>query len=620
MSTILVVEDDAIIGQDLGRSLRRIGHDVSPIASSGEEALRQFEETPTDLVLMDIRLRGTLDGIDTAALLKGRWDVPVVFLTAHSDQSTLERAKRAGPHGYLLKPFDERDLRTTIEVALHKHELELRLINRERWYSATLASIGDAVVATDPNQRITYMNRVAEKLTGWSFEQARGRALEDVMTLVDYDGKPVAQPMQQALREGFAASLSSGTRLVPRVGAPVDVDDTASPVTDERDRVLGGVVVFKDVTERKRLEKRVAHAERLASLGTVAAGTAHEINNPLAVISANLSFVRDGLRKLEPASGSRSSDFAELHDALADAQSASDRVRRIIVDLKQFARQDPTDVELVDLMTNHTEVVKSWGTSTYVEVNEGRLVQVFTNLLANAAQALPAGRHTNLIELATLTDSRGRAVAEVRDNGSGIPQGLLERIFDPFFSTKPVGSGMGLGLSLCHTYISSMKGELTVESELGKGTVFRVALPAAHRVPVPSQSASLVTEPSPALRVLVVDDDEMVRRAVARALSPLRVETARDGQAALDRLLADEHFDVVLCDVLMPGYSGLQLVETLKARAPRWLARLVMLTGGAYSPEANAYLESISLRVVTKPFDAGALRELVIQVAAESQP
>ncbi len=632
MNTILVVEDDAIIAQDLDAALRRIGYAVLPIASSAEEALRQFEASPAQLVMMDIRLRGPIDGVETAARLKARWDVPVIFLTAHSDQSTLERAKRVGAHGYLLKPFDERDLRTTLEVALHKHELELRLINRERWYAATLASIGDAVVATDPAQRITYMNVVAEKLTGWSLEQAHGRPLDEVMSLVDHDGTPVAQPMREALREGFSVSLGSGTRLLPRGGDPVDIDDTASPVTDERDRLLGGVVVFKDVTERKRLEKRVAHAERLASLGTVAAGTAHEINNPLAIISANLSFIDQTLRKLLPGDQLRSDDIAEVHDALADAQNASDRVRKIIIDLKQFARQDPTDVELVDLpdafeaalaltkhlVAGHAEIVRSWGTTPYVEVNEGRLVQVFTNLLANAAQAMPSGRPQNVIELRTRTDARGRAVAEVRDTGSGIPKGLLERIFDPFFSTKPVGSGMGLGLSLCHTYISSMKGELSVESEPGTGTVFRVVLPAAKSASERNSGSTSSNLALPDLRVLVIDDDEMVRRAIARALMPFRVETERDGRVALERLLASEPFDVVLCDVMMPGFSGLEVVEALRLRAPRWLPRVVMVTGGAYSPEANAYLESTSLRVVTKPFDALALRDLVVKVAAET--
>jgi two-component system, cell cycle sensor histidine kinase and response regulator CckA len=170
MTTVLVVEDEALIARTLKRALQRLGYHVPQSAGSAGEALRAMGTVAPDLVLMDINLKGELDGIATAATIRRRWDVPVVYLTSHSDDATLARAKDTGPHGYLIKPFNDRDLRITIEVALRKHELEAELARRERWFSTTLQSIGDAVIAADSEDRITFMNAVAERITGWTLQ------------------------------------------------------------------------------------------------------------------------------------------------------------------------------------------------------------------------------------------------------------------------------------------------------------------------------------------------------------------------------------------------------------------------------------------------------------------
>src|SRR5262245_20305408 len=187
-ASILVVEDEAIVARDIRNTLADLGYRVLDAAASCEEAVRRSADRCPDLVLMDIRIQGQRDGIETAELLRRRFRVPVVFLTAYADDLTLERAKRAQPYGYLIKPIKANELRSAVEVALYKHQMDARLRERERWFSTTLRSIGDAVISTDLHARVTFMNAVAEALTGVRTEDAVGRPLEQVLRLAHEDG------------------------------------------------------------------------------------------------------------------------------------------------------------------------------------------------------------------------------------------------------------------------------------------------------------------------------------------------------------------------------------------------------------------------------------------------
>jgi two-component system, cell cycle sensor histidine kinase and response regulator CckA len=273
-SRIFVVEDEAIISEDISQTLQQLGYGIAGTSESGVHALLEVERTRPDLVLMDIQLAGRLDGIQTTAAIRKRWSIPVIYLTSHSDEATLARAKETGPHGYLLKPFNERDLRTAIEVALRKHELETKLEQRERWYATTLASVGDAVIATDAEERVTFMNPIAESLTGWRTEDAQGKPVHEVFKILSSKGDKVQAAVSQAIRGGFRAELPLGTKLLDRDGSSLDVDDSIAPIVDREGSVLGSVLIFRDITDRKRLEQRVAAAERLASISTLAAGAA----------------------------------------------------------------------------------------------------------------------------------------------------------------------------------------------------------------------------------------------------------------------------------------------------------------------------------------------------------
>jgi PAS domain S-box-containing protein len=261
-TTILIVEDEAIVAADLAGKLGQLGYEVAGITGEGEEAVALAGRFRPQLVLMDIHLQGTLDGIQAADAIRRRHDVPVIYLTAHSDAATLARAKLTGPFGYILKPFEERELATQIELALYKHQTDRELRRQREWLRVTLTSIGDAVIATDAAGRISFVNPVAESLTGWKAEEALGRPLPAVFRIVnERTGQPLEEPVGRVLREGRAVALANHAALVTKDGHTVPVEDSAAPILDAAGQVIGAVLVFHDVTEKRRAEEALRESE-----------------------------------------------------------------------------------------------------------------------------------------------------------------------------------------------------------------------------------------------------------------------------------------------------------------------------------------------------------------------
>jgi CheY-like chemotaxis protein len=257
--------------------------------------------------------------------------------------------------------------------------------------------------------------------------------------------------------------------------------------------------------------------------------------------------------------------------------------------------------------------VKEYGEHPLVQASESRLGQVFLNLLVNAAQALPEGQaQCNEIRVRTAYDpSSGRVLVEIADTGPGIPPEVRRKLFTPFFTTKPPGVGTGLGLVICQRIVTGLGGEITVASEVGKGTAFRVMLPVA------TEEAVAVRPPPPPAsarrrgRVLVVDDDRMLGQAIRRALREHDTVFVSDGKMALERLADDASFDVILCDLMMPVVTGMELHARLSARSPALAARMIFLTGGAFTPRAQAFLAEVPNPRLEKPFELGELRAMV---------
>lgn len=377
---------------------------------------------------------------------------------------------------------------------------------------------------------------------------------------------------------------------------------------------------------REQLQRQLILADRMASVGTLAAGVAHEINNPLAYVIANLDMLGEEMRHVNAASVA--AQMAECVEMVGDAREGAERIRKIVRGLKTFSRAEEerrTVIEVrpvlelsIDMAFNEirhrARLVKDYGEIPKVEVDDARLGQVFINLLVNAAQALPdGGAEENEIRVLTSTDALGRAVIEVRDTGAGIPEEVLGRIFEPFFTTKPVGVGTGLGLFVCHNIIASMGGEITATNLPGRGAVLRVTLPAAvdraHERPGPTEPP--VAPPSRRARVLVVDDERAVGVILARLLRDHDVTCVTAAREGLDLLMSDEAFDVVLCDLMMPAMSGMDLYDELARLRPEAAERMVFITGGAFTQAALSFLERVPNERIEKPFAAATVRALV---------
>jgi len=645
-TTILVVEDDATIAESIRDVLLAAGYAAPEIASSGTSAIEAAARLRPSLVLMDVQLDGPMDGIETAHQLRTAHGIRVIYLTGVNDDETLRRAKQTAPLGYLKKPFNARELRIAVEIALHQAGLESALAAREQLFATTLQSIGDAVLTTDSERRVTFMNRAAEALTGAVPEKYLGIEIDDIVRIVDARGSALPIATDFAGSGQFAVALPREARLLTGVGS-VEIEGSVAPIELGIGRTAGSVMVFRDVAESRQLERRLGMSERLAAIGTMAAGMQHEINNPLASVVANVQFAIDALR--DSPKGATREQVAELLTALEEASAGAERVRRTVEDLRHFSRPAESFDAPVDLRTSiddavrmtahavrhHATVRREFGIAPRVRAEEGQLARVFTNLLVNAAQATgdgQAAQHTILV--ATRTDADGRAVAEITDEGAGIAPEALHRIFDPFFTTAPENAATGLGLAVCHTIVRSLGGEIDVESVLGKGTTFRVSLPAAaeagaapleHEVSTSSAPPAPTSKPrvtATRARVLVVDDEVAIGRAIRRILdSQHDVTIESDARAALDRL-AHETYDVVFCDLMMPNMSGMDFFDELTSRSPETAGRIIFLTGGAFSPRSEEFLRKSKNVCLTKPFSreevSSAVRRMMDLGTAEA--
>ncbi|MBI2874778.1 MAG: PAS domain S-box protein [Firmicutes bacterium] len=262
LKKILIVEDEGVVALDLRRKLVRLGYLVPAIASTGEEAVKNAQETQPDLVLMDIMLYGEMGGIIAAEYIYKHFDIPIVFLTAYSDEDTLQRAKIAEPYGYILKPFEDRELYIAIEIALYKHNMERELQENKKWFEITLRSILEAVIATDGQGLINFMNPVAEDLLGWKLEEISGSKLTEVYNIIDSETRQHTEnPVTSILREGVAVGPVNNSILVTRDGMEILIEHSAAPIRNDQENIIGLVLVFRDITQRERMGQALKESE-----------------------------------------------------------------------------------------------------------------------------------------------------------------------------------------------------------------------------------------------------------------------------------------------------------------------------------------------------------------------
>ncbi len=383
-------------------------------------------------------------------------------------------------------------------------------------------------------------------------------------------------------------------------------------------RVVEMVGTTQDITERQQLNDQLAAADRMATIGSLAAGVAHEINNPLAALIGNVDLLAEDL-----GTGGYPKHIGVM---LADIRDAAERIRLIARDLRLFARGGDEPMGAVEVervldsslrlaaneLRHRARVVRSYRQVPPVLGHQARLGQVFLNLIINAAQAIKEGHvEQNAVTLATRVDD-DRVVVEVRDTGEGIAPERLADLFRPFHSSKPAAQGMGLGLTICKRIVAEHGGRITVESAVGRGTTFTISLPAAVEVPAaPIESASIEPARPRRAAVLVVDDDPLVGKVIRRILAEHEVTVTTNAADALRRLRDGQRYDVILSDVMMPHMTGMEFHELLRAMDPDQVSRMVFMTGGAFTPAAQRFLESVALPCLEKPIDVRTLRATI---------
>jgi signal transduction histidine kinase len=450
--------------------------------------------------------------------------------------------------------------------------------------------------------------------------------LDAGLALVFADDLPIVLAMLQRAATG-EITAEVQFRILHRTNGPTWFEGRTESVRDADGKVIGARGVLVDVDERKRTEARLMVADRMASVGLLAAGVAHEINNPLAAVLANLTLAEQ--RFSEPYGDVAETGELDVRALVRDAIAAADHVRKIVRDLATLSRDGGGEIGPIDLhavieasvrmawneIRHRARLERSFGEVPVVRADESRLGQVFLNLLINAAQAIPEGHADEHVIRIVTRFTGGEVVVEISDTGAGMTAEVQRRLFTPFYTTKPPGSGTGLGLSICQRIISEMGGRIDVRSSPGAGATFTVRMPVVATARTITPRAA-TPKPVRRCRVLVVEDEPAVGIAVRRLLLGSHdVEVVAGGRVALQRVRDGEKFDVILSDLLMPEMSGMELHEELERTHPALAARMIFVSGGAFTPRARRFLERYADRRLDKPFDLPKLLAMITAVA-----
>lgn len=512
--------------------------------------------------------------------------------------------------------------------------------SREQFLEAIIENIPDMIFVKDAKDlRFIRFNRAAEQLLGYQRDELIGKN--------DYDFFPKEE----------ADFFTAKDRAVLDKGEMLDIADERIqtkafgerilhtkkiPVVSEEGEPQYLLGISEDITEKKRLQARVAENDRMASVGLLAAGVAHEINNPLTFMLLNLRLVTDRLSKLENAPDAQ----VQVKNAAAKLEQVIDgahRVKEIVRDLMTFSRAQPDTAggpvevnavldRVVNMAKNEiryrAQLVKNYGDIPRVLGSEGRLAQVFLNLIINAAHAIEDGApEDNEIRLKTYNDTQ-HLIVEVHDTGHGISQEHQQRVFDPFFTTKEPGSGCGLGLSICRNIVESIGGTINISSGQG-GTAVAVHLPldpalrdahlTAETKRNPDEASGLLNLKRKA-RVLIVDDEPQIASSIGDLFGDAHeITQVSSGAEAQQALSNDQPFDLVVCDLMMPVMTGIDLYQWLNSRNDPTADRILFITGGAFTQRAQAFLRNVPNICLEKPFSPGALMRAARETLAHMQ-
>ena len=503
---LVLVEDERIVARDIETTLESLGYSILANVSSGEEAIDQVPKLKPDLLLMDIRLCGEIDGIDAVAEIHKSFDCPVIYLSAYSDDQTMLRARSTSPFGYLVKPFKSPELRCAIEIALNKHKTEISLQQQGQWLSSTLRSVADGVIAADTEQKIKFLNPVAENLTGYSEEDLLGQTIEHVLKIfrqendVLYNKKTVHKctelnewPITCPPTEGF---------LVSKPGDVIPVEHTAAKVLDEKGELLGGVMTIRNIAERRK------HHDAITRLNSQLESKVKERTAQLEVANKQLeSFsysVAHDLRAPLRAILGYSRMLVDDHYINADAslmldkiQAAARRMSQLIDDLLRLSGIGKTTLchrrnDLSSIVQNIVDNLKTENPdrdvefalerNIYADCDASLMKIVFENLIRNAWKFTKHQTHPK-IEFGKIIKSDDN-VFYIKDNGVGFDMEYAGKLFTPFqrLHSADEFEGTGIGLAIVHSVIHRHGGHIWVDSKLNNGTTFYFTLSNQHLI------------------------------------------------------------------------------------------------------------------------------------------
>ncbi len=595
------------------------------------------------------KLYGDCTGRKCYSSLQTGQEQPCEFCTNHLLVD--EHGKPTGVHAWEMKNtvtgrwYDCRDQAiywtdgrlARIEIATDitgKKEAEEALLAEKERLDVTLRSIGDGVITTDVTGRVTYVNKVAEEMTGWTNEEALGRPSVEVFNIInEKTGKKCVSPVQRVIEFGRIVGLANHTALIARDGTVRSIADSGAPIRNRQSAVIGVVLVFRDISKEKKMEAELLKVRKLESVGVLAGGIAHDFNNILAAILGNIELL-----------GYRLPDCnSEVRTLLTDVRKATKRAAKLTRQLLTFAKGgDPVRAatSLPELITESAGFVLH-GSSVrcryvfpedlwQVDADSGQLGQVIQNIVLNARHAMPEGG-TIIITCSNVDDPAGEALLSVdrgkyvriiiRDTGVGIPTEIIDKIFDPYFTTKQKGSG--LGLAICHSIIHKHGGYITVDSVSGQGTCFTIYLPAVLSGDHGRQEDKKISRAVKAARIMVMDDEETLRNLARSQLSMLghEVIAVADGEQAINRYQELQDLgtpvDLVIMDLTIPGgMGGREAAQKLRLLDPQ--AKIIVASGYSNDPVMATYGQYGFKAAIAKPFNLAELSAVINTVLRSS--
>jgi len=611
---ILIVEDEKIVALDMRKQLEKSGYEVCGIYSSGEETLSRFESISPDLVLMDIQLQGKMDGVDTAGKIKKRFNTPVIFLTAYADEKTVERAKIMEPFGYITKPFEERALRTTIEMALYKSSIDKKLVESEEKYRSFFEEdlSGDCIFTADG--MLEDCNNAFIKLL--QYPDRKTALAANVNNF--FPDKETKKEFWNSLKEHQTVRLQE-YRLRTFSGGIITV--LANVIGSFRDgRLEEGKGYLIDITKRKELEEQLRHAQKMEAVGRLAGGVAHDFNNILTVLLGYSAVLQE-----------KRGTGEDIQADIDNIKSSIQRAVKLTKQLLLFSRKDVLHPRIIDanvLIHDLTKMLHRLipenirlqffldADNPSVFIDPGQLEQVLINLVVNAKDAIEGGgRITINTENVDIEQERSAAngiippgnyaAVSVSDTGSGIKSEHFEKIFEPFFTTKPKGEGTGLGLSTVYGIINQNKGYLDVQSRIGKGTEFSLYFREMGSTEIERKETEQTDEIfADGETILIVEDDENVRGITSSMLrrKGYNVLEAKNGGEAI--LLCEIHknnIDLLLTDYVLPIVKGDEIARRLSKMIPN--LPVVFMTADPEFEAAGFGNSGSKAAVVKKPFE-----------------